>query len=358
MAPRKRKNEADAWMPPRVYPGKSAYEWRPKGGGCVRLCGLESKRSEVWAAYEEAVAGYDRDTLKHLVELYLASPHFKGLAKNTQADYRNCSAKVLEVFGQMRPDTITAPHVRKYMDIRGEHSPTRANRERSFIRAVYAWGYERGHVTKNPTDGVRTFKEPPRDRYVTDDEYQAVYELANPAIQVAMEIAYLCAAREGDVLKLEFGRNGQTEPLPGQTAVVLDKGIYIAQGKTGKRQVKLWTPRLRKAVDRARKLHTRRKLPVVSRWVVHNKQGQPYTKDGFKALWRKAMLKWLGEDARSSSNPKWFTFHDLKAKAITDYRGDKQRFSGNASKRTMERVYNRLPDEVESHDPDGDEEKF
>lgn len=30
----------DAWLPSRVYRGKSAYEWHPKSGGCVRLCGL------------------------------------------------------------------------------------------------------------------------------------------------------------------------------------------------------------------------------------------------------------------------------------------------------------------------------
>lgn len=38
MSPRRRKDPADAWMPPRVYRGKSAYEYHPPDGdhGCRR----------------------------------------------------------------------------------------------------------------------------------------------------------------------------------------------------------------------------------------------------------------------------------------------------------------------------------
>lgn len=44
--------------------------------------------------------------------------------------------------------------------------------------------------------------------------------------------------------------------------------------------------------------------------------------------------------------------HDLKAKGISDYEGDKQHFSGHASKSMMER-YNRTADVVEIVDPKG-----
>ena len=41
-----------------------------------------------------------------------------------------------------------------------------------------------------------------------------------------------------------------------------------------------------------------------------------------------------------------WTFHDLKAKGISDFEGDKQALSGHKSRLQMER-YNRTPDRVE-----------
>lgn len=30
-----RKKKEDSWMPPRVYRGRSAFEFKPKGGGTI-----------------------------------------------------------------------------------------------------------------------------------------------------------------------------------------------------------------------------------------------------------------------------------------------------------------------------------
>jgi len=65
------------------------------------------------------------------------------------------------------------------------------------------------------------------------------------------------------------------------------------------------------------------------------RNGTPYTADGLKATWQKQ--KYEGMD---------WTFHDLKAKGISDFEGDKQEFSGHKSRLMMER-YNRSPDKVQ-----------
>lgn len=64
----------------------------------------------------------------------------------------------------------------------------------------------------------------------------AIYEHASEPVKAAMEIAYLCAARVSDVLKMDWPQ-------------IMDKGIFIQQGKTGVKQIKAWTDRLRAAVD-------------------------------------------------------------------------------------------------------------
>lgn len=360
MPPRGRKKPADAWMPPRVYQGKSAYEWRPRGGGCVRLCRLDSPREDVWDAYRKAKLEREQSatvTIGTMLDKFMLSDQFSGLKLNTRKDYRQCEKKIRAVFGAAAPETVTAPIVRKFMDKRGQTSKTRANREKALLSTMWGWCFERGITAMpNPCDKVKPFKELPRERYVADEEYDAVFQIAPLHIQIAMEIAYLCAARQGDVLDLRKGRKDQSQPDKGQNAVILEQGIYIRQGKTGKRQIKLWTPRLRAAVKAAEKLNS----TISSVYLIHTRQGQRYTASGFKAMWRRVLETWLSErdeegkitNKAKANHPHWYTFHDLKAKGVSDYeQGDKQEFSGHQSRGQMER-YNRRIQEITALDPE------
>jgi len=337
----RKRREADKWLPERVYRGRSAFEWRPPGGRCIRLCELAASKEEVWAAYSrektKILAEATRPTVfADLLDRYFASPEFRERKPATQTDYLQSAVMLRKVAGQMVPEELTAHFLRQYMDRRGAQSKTRANRERSLLGTVWGWAYERGMVAeRNPAPDVRPFRERKRDRYVTDEEYLAVYRAAPASVRTAMEIAYLCAARQADVLSLRWGRAGQTEPDPGQTAVVLEQGIYIRQSKAGKAQIKLWTSRLSKAIHRAKA----NQGPVASIYVVHTRTGQRYTRSGFETMFTRAKGK------ASAS----FHFHDLKAKGVSDYEGDKQTFSGHLRREQMER-YNRKPDVVTALD--------
>lgn len=97
----KRKNPADNWMPPRVYQGKAAYEFRNKDNKAIRLCALDAPRSAVWLAYEKAVGDEkERNTFQALTEQFMTSPDFMDLAVETRKDYTKYSGKVLPVFGR------------------------------------------------------------------------------------------------------------------------------------------------------------------------------------------------------------------------------------------------------------------
>ncbi|EFT1861691.1 tyrosine-type recombinase/integrase, partial [Salmonella enterica] len=138
--------------------------------------------------------------------------------------------------------------------------------------------------------------------------YQAIYLEAAPALRVGMEIAYLCAARVSDVLSLRWSQ-------------VSDEGIFIQQGKTGTKQIKAWTDRLHDAIELARTLGG-----VTT--VICSSKGTKYSKSGFNDLWEAAR-----ESAGIALGRKLnCTFHDLKAKGISDYEGsskEKQLFSGH-----------------------------
>ncbi len=176
-------------------------------------------------------------------------------------------------------------------------------------------------VTSNPAANAQPFKLKPRTRYITDSEYKAIFKLASPPVQVAMDLSLLCGARQGDILNLKWSD-------------VSKKGILIKQSKTGKIQLKLMNKELKKVIKAAKK------LPGIGSivYVVSNRSGSKYTPSGFRAVWKKAKQKAKLND---------ITFHDIKAKSISDYTGDKQLFSGHKSRSQMEK-YNRSPDEVES----------
>ncbi|MGM3159899.1 tyrosine-type recombinase/integrase [Dickeya undicola] len=312
---RRRKNSSDNWMPPRVRRGRSAYEFRAKDGRTIRLCNADLTPAQVWAAYELFITEQkDTATFKKLVEEFFVSGDFCELAKETQKDYKKYAQKVLAVFGDIEPDDIMPEHIRKYMDRRGAKSRVQANREKTFMSRVFRWGYERGKVKTNPCKGVRQFKETARTRYITDKEYAALYQCSPDIVRAAMELAYLCCARQADILELKKGN-------------LLEQGILIRQGKTGVAQVKAWSSRLAAAIKIAESLPL--KPGMSSIYVIHQPSGSKFTRDAFNAHWMKAKKK------AEESHPDLsfdFTFHDLKAKGISDLDGnlyEKQAISGH-----------------------------
>lgn len=319
-----RKDPKLAWLPPRVYLGKSGYEYHPKGGGSKTIASKKATKHEVLEAYLfHAKKG---GAFSRLWEKYKESDGWQRLAESTRKDYLGAWAKLEPVFGHVAPRTVKAHHIRTYMDKRT--SKKRANVERILLRNIFNWAIEYNHVDENPCDRVRPYPMKARERYVTDAEYQEVYDKAPDVLKVFMELSYICAARGQDVRTLRV--QGDVEK---DVSGIVEEGLYIRQGKTGKKQIKLWNNRLRAAVNMAKRVRGEKlaKSGVASMYLIPASSGKCYTAGGLKSLWR---------DYKTD-----FTFHDLKAKGISDFEGDKQGFSGHADRRQMER-YNRTPDKT------------
>ncbi|HEO8956781.1 TPA: tyrosine-type recombinase/integrase [Enterobacter hormaechei subsp. steigerwaltii] len=311
----KRKNPSDAILPPRVYRGKSKYEFHPATGGSINLCPLDSPVSLIWAKYEAALKVIEeKKNLSGLIDDFFASADYHKLGNETRKDYKKYSRKLIPVFGKMDPDSVKPQHIRQYMDKRGVAAPVQANREKAFLSRVYGWAYERGMVKGNPCKGVRQFKEEERERYVTDEEYYALYEVSPTVVKVAMELAYLCLARQGDVLAV-------------QKTQLLQEGIFIRQGKTAAKQIKAWSERLLAAVELAKTLPLKNGISSV--YLIHQFNGRRYTRDGFNSRWQQA------KEEAQKKHPHMlfdFTFHDQKAKGVSDLEGslqEKQQISGH-----------------------------
>lgn len=112
-----------------------------------------------------------------------------------------------------------------------------------------------------------------------------------------------------------------------KTSQLIDEGILIQQSKTGVAQIKGWGSRLRSAVNMATLLPLNSGMSSI--FVVHQPSGAGYTRDGFNSRWMKAKKEAKEKYPELNFD---FTFHDLKAKGISDLSGslyDKQAISGH-----------------------------
>ncbi|EFW11153.1 putative phage integrase, partial [Serratia symbiotica str. Tucson] len=80
-------------------------------------------------------------------------------------------------------------------------------------------------------------------------------------VRAVMELAYLCCARQSDVFALTRNQ-------------ILEDGIYICQGKTGAKQIKAWSDRLRAAVALADSVPI--STGIASAYVIHQQNGNKY----------------------------------------------------------------------------------
>ncbi|WP_445494647.1 tyrosine-type recombinase/integrase [Photorhabdus sp. SF281] len=321
---RKRKDHNDNKLPTRVSKTKYSYYLKTKDNKTIMLGPLTMSMTELWAKYDGEIANQKIVmTFSKLWGIHLNSPAFTELSARSQKDKLQGAKNILKVFGHINADNIKPEHIRQYMDIRGTQSKTQANHELSYMSVAFGWGYERGYCKMNPCSGVKKFSLKNREKYITDEEYQVAYDVSSPVVKIAMEISYLCASRIGDILKLKHNQ-------------ISEQGIYIKQGKTGAKQIKQWTDRLRETINYAVEL-----FPPASTQshVILNADGNQFTKSGFDNHWRETKEKAAQKLGRKID----FTFHDIKAKAISDFEGsskDKQLFSGHKTESQV-KVYDR-----------------
>jgi integrase len=163
----------------------------------------------------------------------------------------------------------------------------------------------------------------PRERYATDAEVNAVLAQAPRQVQAAALMAVATGLRQGDILALrraDFSDAGLTV-MPSKT-----------KGKTRKALHFPWSPAMRLACQ----LAEQKVAGIGGHWLAR-RDGKPYTSDGFRTMWDRAMKRALAANPGMES----FTFHDLRAKAGTE--AQDWQLLGHLDQKTHSRVYDRKP---------------
>jgi integrase len=296
-------------LPPRMH---------LKGGSYYHVTFVDGRRD--WKAigktYGEAVVHYAEreaadfrrgEMFEHLADEFTLRI-LPGYAAKTQKEWRRCIGKLKGAFKPMRVGDIKPHHLATMRD-KMRSRPGIANRMLTIMRTIYKYGVEWNYVTVNPGFGIDGIETEERTRYLTDEEFALIRSKAPPPAAAAMAISYVTGLRIGDVLKLTAG-------------AITDQGIVLRQQKNKVAAVYPVTPDVRSALELAK---TWRKVGSI--YLISRRDGKPLTYSGFRSIYDRAVKKAGVEDT---------TFHDIRAKAITDAKNregrDPQSFSRHKTK--------------------------
>lgn len=272
------------------------------------------------AAYTSAEI--DADLMPMLIEAWKKEVG-ANRGKKTKANDEYQLREIGKRFEKFRAQDIKPPKIAEFLK-QFKDRPRSYNAYRAMLRELMRFAEEMGYRDPgtNPVQAIRTMTIKARDRYITDSELRrikvgAIYPTwrggqrpADPderrkqrnrsgrMITCLIDLAYLTGQRISDLLGLEWSEVGEG-------------GILFEPGKlqhsTGAKIMIEWTPRLRAVILRLKEMRMER--PGKSAWVFCTLDGRRYTYSGASTLWKRALKR---------SGVSGCTFHDLRAKAITD----------------------------------------
>lgn len=267
------------------------YAW--KGG--PRLPGKPGT-PEFMAAYHEAASAKVRPAegmLKGVITRFQDSAEFGILSERTRVDYRKHLDAVEREFGTFPIQGLTSKRARAIFSEWKDHLARRSLRQADYAWTVFArclsWALKRGLIDANPLQrGGRLYRASRAALVWSDEEEARLLAVASPQLRLAFMLAIWTGQRQGDLLRLPWsaydGSKIRLKPRKSRGEV----SIVIPVGKP-----------LKELLDAEKR---------VSPTMLTQRGGKPWTEDGFRSSWKKAVTK-AGIEGR--------TFHDIRGTAVT-----------------------------------------
>ncbi len=179
--------------------------------------------------------------------------------------------------------------------------------------AAWDWGLTavRDMPEVSPMDKVTKEKRGSRvENYVTDEEYEVVYALADPYWKAMMEFAYICRARRSEISKMHRDQ-------------LLEVGVELRRSKGSWDEITLWTPRLKNALALLDAYNGGVEYENVfgAPNIYKGKGTRPVpgtiiSKNTLDTQWQNLVKE---AKAKGAMKKEW-CFHDLKGKGVTDHK--------------------------------------
>ncbi|MDQ2820814.1 MAG: tyrosine-type recombinase/integrase [Pseudomonadota bacterium] len=201
---------------------------------------------------------------------------------------------------KLRQSALRVAAGRERMAVTGKEGRVPANREKALLSHIWNFARETGLTSlANPCAGIKGFKEPGRDVYISDEVLAAVHNAAEVALRDALDLAYLTGQRPADTLKMS-------------RADIVDGALLIKQNKTGKKVRVSIEGALAALIERIKSRKVLR-LKLISM-----PNGSPMSKFELRGAFSRARLAAREAHPELVAEIKAFQFRDLRAKAGTD----------------------------------------
>lgn len=318
MAGRRKNNPLG--LEPRVYANHGALFYVHRDGHWEKL------GTDIEAANKRARLYNDTDglygTMAYWLDMFVVDCERRAeagtFAARTVQNYR-AAVEPLKVYfaPPMLPTDVLPNDVQDYLQIGADAGrPVVANKEKSCLSACISWLIRTGSVpglVVNPcfrVSGIKRNPEKKRDRYVTDEEYHAVYAEGAAQVKAMMELTYRTLQRpESDILYWTVANIAVKDGA---------RILRIQQGKTKKQVDIALSPDLDALIKRLVG-----EVPTIGKPLVcctrGKYAGKGYTYDGISAMLKRAIAKANAKRAKAGKPAiPSFGFRDLKGKGATD----------------------------------------
>ena len=173
--------------------------------------------------------------------------HFGGYKPSTRRTFSwLLDARLLPAFGTKPLDRITAAQVRRWFDVLSRTAPGNANHALTLFRQIMNFALARGHVDRNPAQGVRPNRRPRLTRFLSREEIARLHRALDghsgkrsQAQADIIRLLLLTGCRRSEIMRLRWSE-------------VHDETLMLADSKTGPRKVPL-NSQARRVLDRQKR---------------------------------------------------------------------------------------------------------
>lgn len=147
-----------------------------------------------------------------LVDWYVELPKVK--ARKSYSDIRRMALKLKDYFGQYLLDDITPSMVEKYQIRRvKEVKPATVNRYLATLKRMFNLAVREGYTDRNPVWKVEMFKEKPRDRVISHEEFETLISHLPDHTAELVTVAYYTGMRRGEIISLKWNQVNLAEKV-------------------------------------------------------------------------------------------------------------------------------------------------
>lgn len=237
----------------------------------------------------EAKKHVETETVGDLTKAFRASGEWRGLSDSSKKAYTAYLTLIEQKFGAMPLAAAQIPRARHvFLQWRDDlaDKPRKADYAWSTLMRVFSWAKGRGLVEKNPCERAGRLYEVDRTEILwSESDLSALFAVCSPAVRIVVMMALWTGARQGDILRMPWSAYD-------------GRFLRFRQGKTGRRVTVPVSSELASVMDT---------MPRHGTIILTSSDKRPWTGDGFRASFRKAMAR-----AKIDKH-----FHDLRGTAVT-----------------------------------------